>query len=86
MDLDFVLDLHFDLNFDLDLNLVLNLDLELRELEGGSWAIFWIWELNSGNRWGGGGGRMGKPSWNTANNKHQDIDKNALEIPKDSPR
>ena len=83
MDLDFVLDLHFDLNFDLDLNLVLNLDLELRELEGGSWAIFWIWKLNSGNR---RGRRMGKPSWTTANNKHQDIDKNALEIPKDPPR
>ena len=61
MDLDFDLDLHFDLDFDLDLNLVLNLDLELRELEGGGWAIFWIWELNSGNRWerrrGNRGGR-----------------------------
>ena len=35
-------------------NLVLNLDLslELRKLEGGSWCIFRICELNSGNRWG----------------------------------
>ena len=71
MDLDFVLDLHFDLNFVLALNLVLNLDLELRELEGGSWAIFWIWELNSGNRCGEGGvGRLGEPSWASTSHRH----------------